>query len=347
MSKPRRDPYFDTARFLLITLVVVGHALEPLVWNHLWIKAAFLCIYAFHIPTFAFISGRFSSGELRATEARSLVARILAPYAVFQGLYVLFARLVLKQSSPLFFTPYWLMWFLLSLACWKLMLPLVLRLRFPVLVATVVGLAAGCFPDGEVGYSHSLSRTLVFFPFFVLGYLRRADGLGWLRHRWPRLIAVAIVVGVAALSVRFAAAVNPGWLYGACSYAHFKVGFATGLAARALVYLIASLLGLAFLAFVPRRETPLAGWGARSMQTFLLHGFIVKACVALGAFKVLSPRLGALVASGAAVLVSLALSTRLVERVVFPLVHPPLDWLLVSEHKTEGAAVRPTQSHLQ
>ena len=65
-------------------------------------------------------------------------------------------------------TPYWLLWYLLSLAGWRLLLPVFARLKRPLTFAVALAVAVGC--ASEVGYYLSLSRTLVFFPMFVLGW---------------------------------------------------------------------------------------------------------------------------------------------------------------------------------
>src|SRR5690625_7982549 len=58
-SRPRqRDPYFDNVRAVLITFVVIGHALEGMSSN--LGDAVYLWIYSFHMPAFVIVTGYLS-----------------------------------------------------------------------------------------------------------------------------------------------------------------------------------------------------------------------------------------------------------------------------------------------
>lgn len=325
---PTRDPYFDNARFLLVALVVAGHAIEPLIEEARWLKAGFLLVYAFHVPAIAFVAGHFSRASLGTREFAGLCRSVLAPYAVFQALYVLFRELVLGQDGTIFLRPYWLMWFLLSLACWKLLLPLALRLRAPLLLAIAAGLGIGALVDAEGGYTLSVSRTLVFFPFFLAGHLIRGELLDRLASPLGRWLGLALLLVGSALAWWLAPALFPGWLYGAQPYASLGATAASGVAIRAGVYLAGFGLGASFLALVPRRATFFTAWGSRSLQAYLLHGFVVKGLVAAGAYAWLGAHANAAIVAGAGLLLAAGLSTRAVELVAGPLVRPRLGWLL-------------------
>src|SRR5699024_12168002 len=62
------------------------------------------------------------------------------------------------------------MWFLLSLFGWHILLILFKRLPavWSILISVAIGIAVG-YTD-LFGYGLSMSRTLVFFPFFLAGY---------------------------------------------------------------------------------------------------------------------------------------------------------------------------------
>ncbi len=71
------------------------------------------------------------------------------------------------------------------------------------------------------------------------------------------------------------------------------------------------MLGISFLAFVPRGQSALTGPGSRTLGVFLLHGFVVRALAAFGAFERFPyPLLWV----GVAVVLALALSTELAQR---------------------------------
>ena len=50
---------WDNIKFILITLVVIGHLADEFTINSNAYKSIFLFIYSFHMPAFIFISGLF------------------------------------------------------------------------------------------------------------------------------------------------------------------------------------------------------------------------------------------------------------------------------------------------
>src|SRR3954464_14782208 len=56
----QRDAFFDNAKFLLITLVVIGHTLTTLTSKSDGARAAYYWIYAFHMPAFIIVAGYFA-----------------------------------------------------------------------------------------------------------------------------------------------------------------------------------------------------------------------------------------------------------------------------------------------
>lgn len=157
-----RNYKMDNMKALMIYLVVFGHMLECFNGTIRW--WIYLTIYSFHMPVFAYITGYFS----RINPERT-IRGILYPYFLYQTLYLAFQRFFLEQENIFqFTTPYWLLWYLISLLCWQMLLPLISWKEFTqgkVLIATfLLSLAAGF--DNTVGYYLSLSRTLVLLPFF-------------------------------------------------------------------------------------------------------------------------------------------------------------------------------------
>ena len=76
MSRADRDPYFDNAKLLAIVLVVVAHAWTPLRPGSHAVGAAYLLVFALHMPAFVVIAGyftrsfRWEGGRLRRSAPR-------------------------------------------------------------------------------------------------------------------------------------------------------------------------------------------------------------------------------------------------------------------------------------
>lgn len=323
--RPERYPALDNARCVLIALVVTGHLLEQLAASGALAAALYRWIYLFHMPAFVLISGAVSSARLTRRRALALVTGLLVPYLMFQTLYPAWdARL--SGSGDWwqgYLTPYWLLWYLPSLACWRLLLPLFARLKFALPLAIGIALAAGV--TTQIGYPLSLSRTLVFLPLFLLGHRLGAQRLQQLGATRPRKLAALATLAAAAAGAWFLRDLDPEWLYAASGYAALHVGIASGMAMRLALLLASAACVLAVLALVPRRGW-LAGLGRRSLTAYLMHGFLVRGLVAAGAFTWLAhalpepAALGVCIVAGA--LLAGALSTRLADSLAAPLTRP-------------------------
>jgi hypothetical protein len=127
--------------------------------------ASFTC---FTCRRLGFLSGALASAAADIRLSRNVVFRLLLPYLEFQELYALAVQMPLwtDDGPPGVVTPYWSLWYLLSLAGWRLLLQAVARLKRPLTFAVALAVAGSCASD--VGYCLSLLQTLVFFPMLVL-----------------------------------------------------------------------------------------------------------------------------------------------------------------------------------
>ena len=171
----RRVPFWDNARFACVVLVVIGHGTQRLIYDSDISYAFYLWIYAFHMPAFAIISGYFSkSASPTKRQMARVITDILVPYVIFEGLWTLTKWLVEGRADPNLTQPSWTLWFLLALGIFRLILPYLALLRWPLLWTILVSVGAGYLPN--VGATFSLARTLGFLPFFALGWWLRTNG---------------------------------------------------------------------------------------------------------------------------------------------------------------------------
>jgi fucose 4-O-acetylase-like acetyltransferase len=257
--------------------------------------------------------------------ALALVTGLLLPYVVFQTLYPAWDAWLFQTGdwSQGYLTPYWLLWYLPSLACWRLLLPLFARLKFALPLALASALAAGTV--AWIGYPLSLSRTLVFFPLFLLGHRIGARRLQHLGGTPARRTAAATVLLVAGIGAWFLRDLDPEWLYASTSYGDLQVAPWPGAGIRLALLLASALCALAVLALVPHHAMA-SGRGRRSLTAYLMHGFLVRGLLAAGAFTWLAHVLPAptdvVACVAAGVLIAGAFSTRIVERLASPLTRP-------------------------
>lgn len=281
-----RDHRFDNIKALLIFLVVFGHLLE-LIADKTFSHELYLVIYSFHMPAFVFVSGYFARYS-----PKKILFRLVWVYVLFQVVYILFDNMLFGNSAPVqFFTPYWLMWYMLVMVYCYCLIPFIdvsstPKRIFIVALSVAISLLVGF--DDNVGRFMSLSRFFTFLPYFIAGFYLGKSGLPFaerradLAHR--KRIALLAAVAAATVSTAFVLtcdAITPNVLYGASSYATAGYGpFLKG----ALILVAAAFIALLVLAMPNRRLPLLTTAGAGTLSIYILHGFIVRALSVSGMF---------------------------------------------------------------
>ena len=334
-------PFWDNARFLCVTLVVIGHGTQRLTAESDNALIVYLFLYAFHMPAFAIISGYFSkSGPPTTRQLKKVVTDILLPYFIMETIWTLVQFLVEGKQEFNPSTPSWTLWFLLALGIFRLILPYLALVRWPLFWSVLFSFGVGYLTN--VDSTFSLSRAIGILPFFVLGWKLKEWGLverwrviertAW----WIRSVAVAVfacwllVVVVfidtwRRVDLRF-------WFFYDDSYVglgedQWWAGFVRiGLIALAVV------LSAAFFVLVPRSDTWFTSLGQATMYIYLLHSFVLypirETGVLSGQHTTAMWLLGMILAC---IAISIVLGSPVVQRVFRPLIEPRPDWLFVDQ----------------
>jgi fucose 4-O-acetylase-like acetyltransferase len=321
-----RAPVLDNARFILMLLVVVGHALEPLQGKYGFVKSVYFFIYLFHMYAFTLISGYLSRPTVDRAAATRQLARLLAPYLVFELLYGVLLHLLhgTLELSFAITSPYKHLWFLISLLTWRLLLPWITAIRFSVIVAAAAALLAGF--SNDIGVPLSLSRSLVFLPVFLVGYRLQPHHLERLGRIDARLVATVVLLGAATAAAVWAPDLRYDFIFGKHSYAALGWDSVIGAGLRALQLAVTLVCTLAFLSLVPRRRLWISGLGQRTLYSYLLHQAAILVAITLGLYAWLPNAMPGwaallLLIAGSAAL-HLLLSSRPVAWLARPLVEP-------------------------
>lgn len=270
-----RDYYFDNLKFLLITLVVIGHLIEPLNEDPL-LRPIYLMIYTFHIPLFVLISGYFAKNIGSGDYLNKVISRLIVPYLLFESLYSLFDFWIYDRAELKFsyFTPYWLMWFFFSMILWKVAMPYIIRIRYALPIVIGIAILAGYANDAQ--YYASVSRTLVFFPFFLIGYYLDKSWIDRLRTTRLRIYSSIGLILTYVMISSYGYKYKKEWFFGSFSYESLGHDEWSAGIYRIAVYGAAVLIGGMIMILIPERQLPwISTMGTNTLYTYLLHGFIV------------------------------------------------------------------------
>ncbi|SFM17839.1 Fucose 4-O-acetylase [Gracilibacillus orientalis] len=271
----RREAYFDNAKLLFIFLVVFGHLIQPLKQNIEIVDVIYQWMYIFHMPVFILVSGFFAKGASDKGYLLKLAKRIILPYFLFQLFYSIYFLGIGKDSwDSTLYDPLWGLWFLLSLFSWHILLIGFKKLKpvYGIPLAFVIGILIGYLPF--IGPSFSLSRTLVFFPFFLIGYWLSKEQL----FKWKTVNKKAVAIGVliAVFVVSYVTPTIPAeWLFGSHSYQVMDAAVSGGFI-RTMLYMVAMLMVFAVLLLVPNKHYSFTPLGQNTMYVYLLHGVIIQ-----------------------------------------------------------------------
>lgn len=261
-----RDGRIDSVKFWLVFLVITAHVIMRkefagstacfALWN--W-----LCLFA--MPLFVFISGNYS----RKKDWKAFwpsIWKLLEPLIIFQAIGLLF-----YVGDPLsirtIFTPWYMLWYLLSLIYWRLILQVIpdriLKHTKLVLVTTFsISILAGFLPFDRF---LSLQRTLALMPFFFLGYYMKGRNL-YLPDKYKPLCAVFLMV---ILGILFLYPHRIHYLLYATPYKNV-----CGAAIRMIAFGLAVPMSIAFISTCYHSSWT-ALQGRMSLQYYIYHALIV------------------------------------------------------------------------
>lgn len=331
----RRDALLDNAKFLLIALVVIGHALAPSRGTPV-VDAVSTWIYAFHMPAFIVISGYLSkSFDASPRRVERLVLALAVPYLLFWSLHVGLATLLGHGAPDSPLDPAWTLWFLVALFVWRLSVPLWQRLRWPLATAVAISFAAAFV---ELGAALDVGRILSLLPFFVLGLALRPEHLDFLRRTWVRVGAVLVLAASVVAAVPTAQWLSMEWFFWRSSLIDRDVDpLGTGLLIRIGCFAAALLLTAVLLSLTPRRRTVCTDLGLYTLYVYLGHSLVLRIVEHQGWYEWTEGAAEVVVNTALGLAVTLLLCLPWVRAVLRPLVEPNTAWLLKPPARSETA----------
>ena len=291
MEQKRRNTVIDQIKGLLIFLVVMGHFAH---WQNeydysaLW-GGVYNAIMSFHMPAFIFISGYFSKNIDR--HRMKELDLLFFPYIVFQLLNFLYTSITGWGDVGRAYThfslswPIYQNWYILSLFIWRLLLPYLrmFKKRYAIVFVFIMAFLGGF--DINLGQTLALHRMLYFFPIFVLGYY--CDDFDDFMSRFSHhiyffaglflisIIAIFIISQNYKYSEIISFAYTPlsGHLSSIKPFVARLAGFCSSMAIFFSFLIVATAISKKY------KNRLLIEMEQQSMLIYLVHGFVIFACV--------------------------------------------------------------------
>lgn len=272
MESKNRQYQLDNMKGILIFLVVLGHSLELFRKESMIAETLYIFIYMFHMPVFIFISGYFSKNIEKGRA--NAVKTFLIPYLFFNTVWNLIQLFSGVSSFFSFFTPAWALWYLFSMFLWKILLPDILKMKKIRGIAICVGLLSGFI--AELGPFMSLSRTIVFFPFFLFGYYTSPETIeNMKRKKKGYAVLIIILSAVSSLFLANLGDFSPELLWGDRSYDSFTLKIWVSFLINCGRYLTGFLFVFVMVNLVTVKKSFLTVLGKNTFSVYILHTFLL------------------------------------------------------------------------
>lgn len=332
--KPERNPWFDNARWLAGSLVVVIHMNQGfqvggrhgtlIDW---WHQMA----HPMRLPLFAILVGYFTHVTLKPRDYHNLIRSVIIPLTLVSSAWILMRWYYTGtlRWSPV--QPQPTLWFLYGVIVWRAAAPYLWRVRYPLVLAVLASMFAPLHDD--IGHFQVL-QIVSMSPFVVIGMKLRHER-NWLEKRTPTRTAVAI-----ALVVTWIVVSGVAWWFHSrhllpLNMATPYTALFTPLQAiviRGVLIAVMASVALATLYLMPRRRVPIISYvGAGGFTIYLLHGFVIHLVnynFPLWTDRSIPHQILGVVAAFA---LALVLGSKPVRVLVRPIVQPKVNWLFKDE----------------
>ena len=260
----------DNFKVLLIFLVVFNHIIAfNLVKVDTVVRYVWYAITIFHMPAFIFVSGYLSK---KPQNALKNFKNLLIPYILGYTL-TWYSQIWLGRSVDyeILRPTGTVMWYILALFIYRLTIEALGKIRFIVPISIAIALWAGTRPEFTTFLS--ASRIVVFFPFFVAGYLWKSEYITAVRKfkgKWV-LVPISAVLLWAIPNYMITNDMGIAIFRGNHGYKLCGLTDPEGIILRLLMYLISFVLILTFFAVLPDRKLPITFIGRNTMGIYFFH----------------------------------------------------------------------------
>lgn len=279
LLQKQRDYWFDNAKAILITAVVVGHLANGIFSTSTpWVVALQKFIYVFHMPVFMIISGRFAKKRIDRGDWITVINKLIVPYVVLQTAMLLLysATGYASVSSFSYFKPLFGLWYFFTIAVYSLISPYMVKYKWAFPLSLAVGLGVGFLPHVFYGGFH---RIFCFYPFFLFGYYSYGQSFSFCKKIWFRAISVAVIVITGLLVLKYNSKISFELLCMNKVYEFIAKDVGTTVSGAFLMNIARYLVGFLFFFFImgvsPSKKTFFSYIGTYSSYVYAIHLFFI------------------------------------------------------------------------
>lgn len=277
----KRIAYFDNAKGILIIFIILAHVLSLCSSYYNYNDDFFKFATLFMLQCFFFISAYFASKS--KTPKKKRILNLLKTYLIWQTIITIYYAFVLNivEFNLNYMIPRYTLWFLITMIFYNLSEFFLEKSNYKVMIplSIIIGLLAGFVP--LIGETLSLSRTFVFFPFYVIGYYAKdLNLLEKIKTKKIKILSIALSIVILIFILNFDNILSIKILKGKYSYFDinsFNIWAACG--QRLLFYILSMIVSIGFLNLVPKKENFLTTLGRNTLYIYLTQGMILKTFV--------------------------------------------------------------------
>ena len=291
----KRIQKWDILKAFLIFCVVLGHIADQYTDTYVEMRGLYFFIYIYHMPLFIFVSGLFAKKSINRNRIDKIIGYI-ALYLVMKAAFFAYSGLVYQNYQLTILTEKTVPWFMLVLPIFMGVTMLIKRIapRYVLILSIFLACMAGY--EAEIGDFMALSRVIVYYPFYYLGYIMNREAV----ERLCRKPVLKIVSGIILALTAFIVITNCEEIYwirplltGRNSFFQLGEYALWGWLCRLIYYLAATLVCASVVILTPER-TPaglVAKIGQQTLGVFVFHPFVLSILLNLMGFGLVLPHI--------------------------------------------------------
>lgn len=278
-----RTALWDNVKFLLMITVVMGHLVNlDTDGSHLF-RSVFIFIWSFHMPLFIFISGLFHKNK----NVKEKIISYFSIYVVLKIGYLAVRMITHKNLNFELFSKDGLPWFMFAMSVFILITYLLRDIdkKYIFIVSLLLGLFCGY--DKSIGDFLSLSRILVFYPFYLLGTAVNKEKIEqFAKKAYVKCLAGAVLLlwGAICFFLTDKVYILRPLLTGRNPFGKGIIEY--GFLYRAIVYVLAAVIGLCFILVTPSfKMGKITVFGQRTLQVYFWHDMLIEFAFNIGVYE--------------------------------------------------------------